>query len=183
MSDCWVLCFYLVKCEVAESPGLNFLKSETSSLFIMFTSGLGCMSLFLRKLFPPINNVLHEAQNWNLKEFWYLRQNSGRVGKRWNYLRDHTACKSIAFAILNILNALVRWISPRGNKRAKWSLGHVNNHHLQYFNSYKIPSPPLASCRAKITNPEKRGKKRAAVLVQELQYCKGLCWGGGKMNS
>lgn len=27
--------------------------------------------------------------------------------------------QSIALTILNILNALVRWISPRGNKRVK----------------------------------------------------------------
>lgn len=183
LSSEWLLgpLLYLVKCEVAASPALNFLKSETSFLFIMLTSGLGYIGLFLGKLFPPINNVLHEVQNWKLKEFWYLGEY--RVGKRWNYLRDHTACKSIALAKLNVLNASVRWISPRGNKRAKWSLGHLNSHHVQYFNSHKIPSPPLASCRAKITNPEKRGKTRAAVPVQELQYCKGLCWAEGRMSS
>lgn len=144
----------------------------------MLTSGLGCMSVFLRKLFPPINNVLHKEQNWNLKEFWYLGE--CRVGKRWNYLRDHTACKSITLAILNILNALVRWISPRGNKRAKWSLGHLNSHHVRYFNCHKIPSTPLASCRAKITSSREAWEDKSCSSCARTSLLQRIVLGWGQ---
>lgn len=59
----------LVKCAIAGSSALNFpgkmesFKSETVSLFIILTSGLGYMGLFLSKKFPPINNILHMAQS------------------------------------------------------------------------------------------------------------------------
>lgn len=66
---CWVACF-------------RFLEEWNILLVIMLTSGLGYMGLFLRKLFLPINNVLHMVQSWQLKEFWYLGE--CRVGKRWN---------------------------------------------------------------------------------------------------